>query len=127
MAIKVLIVEDEPAIAENMEALLQARGYEARLAGDGAQAVAEARRLLPDLILLDIMLPKISGFEVCKILKSDPILKAARVIMVTALGRTGDVEAAFAAGADDYIFKPFDTDRLFKKIAKVMTSGGPAA
>jgi DNA-binding response OmpR family regulator len=125
MATKVLVVEDDPLIAENLQALLAVRGYEVRVAYDGAMGVTEARQWLPDLILLDIMLPKIEGFEVCRLIKNDPVLKKSRVIMVTGLGRSGDVEAAFAAGANDYVFKPFDSDRLFKKIAKVMAAPGP--
>lgn len=126
MAIKVLIVEDEPAIADNLQALLQAKGYEAQCALDGAEGVAAARKFVPDLMLLDIMLPRMSGIEVCRILKADPSTKGIRVVMVTGLGRTGDVEQAFAAGADDYLIKPYDTDRLFKKIEKVLSGSGPA-
>jgi DNA-binding response OmpR family regulator len=126
MAIKVLIVEDEPVIADNLQALLQAKGFEAACALDGAEGVAAARKFKPDLMLLDIMLPKLNGFEVCRILKADPATKGIRVVMVTGLGRTGDVELAFAAGADDYLIKPYDTDRLFKKIEKVLSGPGPA-
>lgn len=120
MAIKVLIVEDEPAIADNLQALLQAKGYEVSVANDGSAAVAEARRQRPDLVLLDIMLPKLGGFDVCRILKMDAATQKAKVIMITGLGRMGDVETAFKNGADDYIIKPFDTERLFKKLDKVL-------
>ena len=126
MAIKILIIEDEPAIAHNLQALLQAKGYDAACAMDGAAGVATARKFKPDLMLLDIMLPKLSGIEVCRIIKADPATKGIRVVMVTGLGRTGDVELAFAAGADDYLIKPYDTDRLFKKIGKVLSGPGPA-
>jgi len=126
MAIKVLIVEDELAVAENLQALLQAKGFETACALDGTEGVTAARKFKPDLMLLDIMLPKLSGIEVCRILKADAATKNIRVVMVTGLGRTGDVELAFAAGADDYLIKPYDTDRLFKKIAKVLSGPGPA-
>ena len=125
MAIKVLIVEDEPAIADNLQALLQAKGFEAACALDGAEGVTAARKFNPDLMLLDIMLPKLSGIEVCRILKADPATKNIRIVMVTGLGRTGDVELAFSAGADDYLIKPYDTDRLFKKIETVLSGPGP--
>ncbi len=125
MALKVLIVEDEPAIAENLQALLSAKGYEVAVAGDGSAAVAEARKMRPDLVLLDIMLPKLGGFDVCRILKMDPATQRAKVVMITGLGRMGDVETAFKNGADDYIIKPFDTERLFKKLEKVL-AGRPA-
>ena len=116
----ILIVEDEPAIAENLHALLTARGYQATWVSDGSEAVAQARKLKPDLMLLDVMLPKLGGFDVCKLLKADAATKGIKVVMITALGRMGDVETAFANGADDYIIKPFDSERLFKKLDKVL-------
>lgn len=121
---RILIVEDEAVIAENLQALLTARGHQVTLAGDGAAAVDAARRQVPDLMLLDIMLPKLGGFDVCRILKGEPSTQKIKIVMITGLGRMGDVETAFANGADDYIIKPFDTQRLFKKLEKVL---GPAA
>ena len=120
---RILIVEDEAAIAENLQALLTARGHQVALAADGAAAVESARRQPPDLMLLDIMLPKLGGFDVCRILKGEVTTKAIKIVMITGLGRMGDVETAFANGADDYIIKPFDSQRLFKKLDKVL---GPA-
>jgi two-component system cell cycle response regulator len=123
MAAKILIVEDERAIAENLQALLAARGYDVRLAEDGAEGMAKARLEKPDIMLLDIMLPKMGGFDVCKILKADPMMKKTKIIMITGLGRMGDVEKAFQSGADDYIIKPFDSQRLFKKLDKALQPG----
>ncbi len=122
MAVRVLIAEDEPAVAENLEALLRAKGYETKWVADGAQAVAAAKRDRPDVMLLDIMLPKMDGFDVCRLLRADPATQKVKIIVVTGLGRMGDVETAFASGATDYIIKPFDSDRLFKKIEKVLQS-----
>lgn len=121
---RILIVEDEAVIAENLQALLQARGHQVALASDGAAALDAARKSPPDLMLLDIMLPKMGGFDVCKLLKSAAPTKKIKIVMITGLGRMGDVETAFANGADDYIIKPFDSERLFKKVDKVL---GPAA
>lgn len=123
MAAKILIVEDERAIAENLQALLAAKGYVVILADDGADGIAKARLEKPDVMLLDIMLPKMGGFDVCKILKADPAMKKTKIIMITGLGRMGDVEKAFQNGADDYIIKPFDTARLFKKLDKALQPG----
>ena len=120
---KILVVEDERAVAENIQALLAARGYEVVLAFDGAEGVSAARGSQPDAMLLDIMLPKMGGFDVCRILKSDANTKKIKIIMITGLGRMGDVETAFQNGADDYIIKPFDSDRLFKKLEKVLAPG----
>ncbi len=123
MAAKILIVEDEQAIAENLQALLAAKGYVVILADDGADGIAKARLEKPDVMLLDIMLPKMGGFDVCKILKADPGMKKTKIIMITGLGRMGDVEKAFQNGADDYIITPFDTQRLFKKLDKALQPG----
>ena len=117
---RILIVEDEAVIAENLQALLQSRGHEVTLAGDGAEAVERARKDKPELILLDVMLPKMGGFDVCKILKGEEGTKSIKIVMVTGLGRMGDVETAFSSGADDYLIKPFDSQRLFKKLDKVL-------
>lgn len=120
---RILIVEDEYAVAENLQALLTAKGCEATVVSDGAEAVARARQDKPDLLLLDIMLPKMGGFDVCRILKSDPSTREIKIIMITGLGRMGDVETAFQNGADDYLIKPFDAARLFKKIDKFLQPG----
>jgi len=119
---RVLIVEDEPMIAENLQALLNAKGYEADVASDGAEAVQKARDFKPDLMLLDIMLPRLGGFDVCRILKTDPATKGIKIVMVTGLGRMGEVENAFKNGADDYLIKPVDTARLLKKLEKVLAT-----
>lgn len=118
MAKKILIVEDDPALAENLKAIMEARGFDAVSAADGAAGLAMARKAKPALVLLDIMLPKMDGFDVCRLIKSAPDTKHIHVIMITGLERMGDVEKAFASGADDYIIKPFDPVRLFKKIEK---------
>ncbi|MCX5793937.1 MAG: response regulator [Elusimicrobia bacterium] len=126
MAIKVLIVDDEPAIAESLQAFLQARGYEASSAPDGPEGVAAARKSKPDLMLLDIMLPTLDGIEVCRILKADAGTKDIRIVMMTGLGHTSDLELALTAGADGYLAKPYDLDQLIQKIQKVLAGPGPA-
>jgi DNA-binding response OmpR family regulator len=117
---KIMIVEDELDIAENLAALLEAKGHKVTVINDGPEAVTLARKNVPDLILLDVMLPRLSGFDVCKLLRADAKTAKAKIVMVTGLGRGADVETAFDAGADDYLIKPFDAERLLKKIAKVM-------
>ncbi|MEK7744897.1 MAG: response regulator [Elusimicrobiota bacterium] len=117
---KVLVVEDDFALADNLQALLRAKGYEVHFAPDGTAAVEAARKLLPDLVLLDVLIPKLGGFDVCRVLRSEERTKGIKIIMVTGLGRVADVDQAFAAGASDYLVKPFDTERLLKKIEKVL-------
>ena len=117
---RILIVEDELDIAENIAALLIAKGHRATIVSDGAEALRLAQKELPDLLLLDVMLPRMSGHDVCRMLRADPRTAKLKIVMVTGLGRGGDVEEAFAAGADDYLIKPFDSARLFKKIEKML-------
>jgi DNA-binding response OmpR family regulator len=117
---RIMIVEDEMDIAENLAALLTAKGHKTSIVGDGAEALARIRKELPDLILLDVMLPRLSGFDICRLLRQEDKTAKIKVVMVTGLGRGGDVETAFASGADDYLIKPFDSARLFKKIDKVL-------
>ena len=118
--VKILIVEDEPEIADNLSALLTARGHKVVTCAEGADGVARARKEPFDLLLLDVMLPRMSGFDVCKLLRADPKTSKLKIVMVTGLGRVGDVETAFASGADDYLIKPFDSERLFKKVEKAL-------
>lgn len=117
---KILIIEDEPGIAENLAALLGAKGHSVSMALDGAKGIELARKTKFNLVLLDVMLPRMSGFDVAKLLRADAKTKAMKIIMVTGLDRMNDVEEAFRAGADDYLIKPFDSERLFKKIEKVL-------
>lgn len=119
---RILIVEDEPDIAENLAALLNARGYSASVCGDSTEASARCRKDKPDLVLLDVMMPRLSGLDLCRLLRGDPKTAKLKIVMVTGLGRMGDVEEAFRAGADDYLIKPFDADRLFKKVEKVLAA-----
>lgn len=119
---KVLVIEDDFTVADNVQALLKVKGYQVAFAADGQTGVELARKEQPDVVLLDILLPKLGGFDVCRILKSDPKTKPIKIIMLTGLGRMGDVETAFSAGANDYLIKPFENERLVKKIEKLLSS-----
>ena len=116
----ILIVEDEALIAEGLQARLSVEGYEIRVAEDGQAAVEQVRKHPPDLVLLDIMLPKINGWEVCKLIRGDPKTEKIPIIMLTSLTQIKDSEKAFEAGANDYLTKPFETGRLLEKIRKFL-------
>ncbi len=120
---KVLVVEDDAMLAESLQALLKVKGYRVFFAADGQSAIETARREMPEIILLDLLLPVLGGIDVCRILKSEAKTSAIKIIALTALGRMGDVETAFAAGANDYVTKPYDNERLIKKIEKVLADG----
>ena len=120
MSRTVLIVDDEPNIVLSIKFLINQQSYEVRTAGNGEEALQELRRQIPDLILLDIMMPKPDGYEVCQLIRSTPEWKDIPVIMLTAKGRDVEKQKGLAMGADDYITKPFATHELVAKVRAVL-------
>jgi DNA-binding response OmpR family regulator len=119
MPSKVLIVDDEPNIVLSLEFLMKQQGYEARVARDGDEALAEVERFRPDLVLLDVMLPRRDGFEVCQRLRADGWSEL-KILMLTAKGRDVEIEKGLALGADGYVTKPFSTAELVTRIADML-------
>ena len=119
----ILIVEDEEDIAELLEYNLNRQGYQPESVGTGEDGLQLAREAMPDLILLDLMLPKLSGLEVCRSLKADPETSKIPVIMLTAKGEEEDIVAGFDAGADDYVTKPFRPKVLLSRVKAVLRRG----
>jgi DNA-binding response OmpR family regulator len=117
---KVLIVEDEADIAGGLEARLSLEDYEVFIAADGKDGVEKARREKPDLIIMDVMLPLLNGYEACKILKEDKATKEIPVLFLTALPRVEDTEKAFEVGGNDFLNKPYTNDRLMQKVHKYL-------
>lgn len=122
MSKKILLVDDEPSILLSLEFLMEQEGYDVHTATDGDEALQSVREKLPDLILLDIMMPKRDGFEVCQIIRANPEWKETKIILLTAKGREVDQEKGLALGADDYITKPFATQELIKKVNMILES-----
>lgn len=116
----VLIVDDEPNILLSLQFLMKKSGYEVRTSKDGEEALAEIARAAPDLVLLDVMMPKIDGFSVCKMIRDNPEWKDVRIIMLTARGRDVEREKGLALGADDYITKPFSTADAIARVGAVL-------
>ena len=112
MAKRVLIAEDEPSIVTSLEFLMRKAGFDARAACDGEEALSLLATFRPHLVLLDIMLPRRSGLELCRLIRADASLAGTRVLMLTAKGGHRDIERGLEAGADDYITKPFSTQDL---------------
>ena len=108
----VLIVDDEYIGRETLQAVLEGEGYELEMAENGPQAIEKAKRLLPDVILLDVMMPGMTGFEVCQRIRSDPQIAEIPIIILTALDDRESLLNALKAGADDFISKPFDRYEL---------------
>lgn len=119
----ILIVEDEEDIAELLEYNLNRQGYQPESVGTGEDGLQLAREAMPDLVLLDLMLPKLSGLEVCRSLKADPETAKIPVIMLTAKGEDEDIIAGFDAGADDYVTKPFRPKVLLARVKAVLRRG----
>jgi DNA-binding response OmpR family regulator len=123
MSKKILIVDDEPNIVVSLEFLMKKEGFEVAVAGDGEAAIAQAGSFRPDLVLLDVMMPKKSGYEVCQALRADPATAEVKIVMLTAKGRESEVAKGLALGADAYVTKPFSTKDL---VARVKTMLGLA-
>jgi diguanylate cyclase (GGDEF)-like protein len=115
-----LVVDDDPFIARLLEIELRAAGYDVRVSSDGAIALAAAQERCPDLVLADVMMPNMDGFELTRRLRQDPRTAAVSIIMLTARGLSADKLEGFAIGADDYIVKPFDTPELLARIRGVL-------
>jgi CheY-like chemotaxis protein len=119
---RVLIAEDNPEGAELLEAYLSGTDYDIQIAADGEDTLRKVKDWRPDLILLDIMMPKISGFEVCKRLKADPATRDIVVLMVTALDQPSDIDRAVEAGTNDYMAKPINKAELLLRVRSALES-----
>ncbi len=120
VANRVLIVDDEPNIVISLEYLLKKEGFEVSVATDGEAALRLAGEFRPDLMLLDVMMPKKSGFEVCESLRADASQAQLKIIMLTAKGRETEVTKGLALGANAYITKPFSTKDLVAQIKTLL-------
>ena len=116
MTSTVLIVEDEPAIVRALSFLLSRANFDVRVARDGEEALEAIEEDCPTLVLLDVMLPKRNGLEVCEIIRANPAWNDLRIIMLTAKGREVEREKGMALGADDYVTKPFSTRELVERV-----------
>jgi DNA-binding response OmpR family regulator len=120
MTVRVLIVEDEDSILLSLEFLLTQAGYAVATARDGAAALRALEAQAPDLVLLDVMLPLIDGFELCRRIRANPLLSHTRIMMVTARGREAEVKRGMALGANAYVTKPFSTHELMDSIRALL-------
>ena len=116
----ILIVEDDADIRELTAFKLTLEGHEVQVEADGEAGLAAARELMPDLIVLDWMMPKLTGLEVCQALRADPATASLPIILLTAKAQEADIQRGFAAGADDYISKPFSPPELASRVTAVL-------
>ena len=120
MTQRILIADDEPNILISLEYLMKREGYEVSLARDGDEALAAIAQHRPALVVLDVMMPKKSGLEVCQALRADEALKDTLVLMLTAKGRETDIAKGLGSGADAYMTKPFSTRALVRKVREML-------
>jgi two-component system response regulator RpaA len=117
---RILVIDDDPAIAELVAINLEMAGYDVSQAADGVKGQALAVQLVPDLIMLDLMLPKVDGFTVCQRLRREDRTSAIPVLMLTALSQTNDKVEGFNAGADDYLTKPFEIEEMLARVRALL-------
>jgi DNA-binding response OmpR family regulator len=122
MAASVLVVDDEASIVLSLEFLMRQAGYRVRVANDGEAALAAIAEDPPDLILLDAMMPKRDGFDVCQTVRANPDLSKVRIVMLTAKGRDVERDKGLALGADDYITKPFSTREVVNRVKHLLAT-----
>lgn len=120
MTKKILIVDDEPNIVISLEFLMKREGFEVSVANDGEAALEKVAAVVPDLVLLDIMMPKKNGYEVCQHIRANPDWQNMKIIMLTAKGRDTEMAKGLAMGADAYLTKPFATKELVVQVKKML-------
>ncbi len=120
MAKRVLIVDDEANIVASLEFLMRQKGYDVRVAGNGVEALAAVADFDPDLMLLDVMMPQMSGYDVCQKVRAGPDGQRVKIVMVSAKGREVEVSKGLALGADAYVTKPFSTRDLVAQIQELL-------
>ena len=125
MAQSVLVVDDEPNIRLSLEFLMRKAGFAVRSAADGEEALAAIAEAPPDLVLLDVTMPRKSGYEVCEAVRADPALAGVRILMLTARGRDIEREKGLAMGADDYVTKPFSTQDVLARAKALLGGASP--
>lgn len=123
MAKSILVVEDEPNIVLSLQFLMRQAGFDVRIANDGEAALSLVEEQPPDLILLDVMIPKRDGYDVCQTIRANPDWADIYIIMLTAKGREVDREKGLSLGANDYVTKPFSTRDLTEKVKAILMDG----
>ncbi len=127
MTQRVLVVEDESNILDSLSFLMKQAGFDVRLARDGDAAIRMMESATPDLVLLDVMLPRRDGFDVCRTIRANPNWKNVRIVMLTAKGREPDQRKGMELGADEYITKPFSNRDIVERIQRILDGGVPPA
>ena len=120
--LKILIVDDEPNILLSLEFLMQKNGFEVLIARNGKEALAAIEREMPQIVILDIMMPDLDGYAICKFIRNESKIQEAKVIFLTAKTRASDIERGYEVGADLYVNKPFSTRKLLEDVKAMAAS-----
>ena len=121
---KIVIAEDEPDIRDLVAFTLRFAGYEVVTANNGEEAVQTASREFPDLILLDVRMPRMTGYDACRVMKADPELKDIPIVFLSAKGQESEVKTGMDVGAEDYLLKPFAPDQLTDRVRAILAKFG---
>jgi DNA-binding response OmpR family regulator len=121
---KILIAEDEPDIRELVAFMLRFAGYEVLAASNGEEAVQTATRDVPDLILMDVRMPRMTGYDACRLMKSNPDLRDVPVVFLSAKGQESEIQSGLDAGAEEYLLKPFSPDELTNRVRSILSKFG---
>jgi CheY-like chemotaxis protein len=121
---RILIAEDEPDIRELVAFTLRFAGHEVIATSNGEEAVQQAGLVIPDIILMDVRMPRMTGYEACRIMKADPILKDIPVVFLSAKGQDSEIQTGMDAGAEDYMLKPFAPDQLTERVKTILAKFG---
>ena len=119
---KILVAEDEPDIQDLIKFTLEFAGHEVRVASNGEEALKLARIDIPELVLMDVRMPKMTGYEACRAMKADPMLQNIPVVFLSAKGQEVEVQAGLDVGAADYILKPFSPDELTQRVTEILAA-----
>lgn len=122
---KILVAEDERDIRDLIAFTLRFAGYEVLTANNGEEAVQLTQQTLPDLVLTDVRMPKMTGYEACRLIKTDPATQHIPVVFLSAKGQEAEVQSGLAAGGDEYLLKPFAPDQLTRKVAEILSKPRP--
>jgi two-component system alkaline phosphatase synthesis response regulator PhoP len=120
MAKTILIVDDEEYIVTSLEYVMKSAGFDVVVAYDGDEAIDKVTSTVPDLLITDIMMPKLNGFDLCEKIRANPLWTSIRIIILTAKGRDSEREKGLSLGADDYMTKPFSTRELLKRVKELL-------
>ncbi len=121
---KILIAEDEPDIRELVAFMLRFAGYEVMAASNGEEAVQAATREVPDLVLMDVRMPRMTGYDACRIMKASPELRDVPVVFLSAKGQESEIQSGLEAGAEEYLLKPFSPDELTNRVRTILSKFG---